>query len=147
MPDTGVMRLAGICSVASTPPSSAAQHSPANTFQAVALELLAILRKASLAGVNPPEAADEVVHRTSIFSKHLDESIERFGVGNAEISAAQPCTGNVEQCIPISSCSSVRVSQWLLHPISRPPSVCQRVRRPRGILVGYIGVRVGLSQP
>jgi integrase len=38
--------------------------SPANTFEAVALELLAILRKASLAGVNPPPAADEVVHRT-----------------------------------------------------------------------------------
>ena len=42
----------------------AEEHSPANTFEAVALELLAILRKASLAGVNPPEAADEVVHRT-----------------------------------------------------------------------------------
>lgn len=39
-------------------------HSPQNTFKAVALELLALLRKASLAGVNPPAAADEVVHRT-----------------------------------------------------------------------------------
>jgi hypothetical protein len=39
-------------------------HSPANTFKAVALELFAILRKASLAGANPPQAADEVVHRT-----------------------------------------------------------------------------------
>src|SRR5258708_65402 len=31
----------------------AEEHSPANTFKAVALELLAILRKSSLVGVNP----------------------------------------------------------------------------------------------
>lgn len=42
----------------------AEKHSAANTFEAVARELLSILRKASLAGINPPEAADEVVHRT-----------------------------------------------------------------------------------
>jgi integrase len=39
-------------------------HSPQNTYKAVALELLVLLRKASLAGVNPPAAADEAVHRT-----------------------------------------------------------------------------------
>ena len=42
----------------------AEKHSATNTFKAVALELLGILRKASLAGTNLPEAADEVVHRT-----------------------------------------------------------------------------------
>jgi integrase len=42
----------------------AEQHSPSNTFKAVALELMETLRKASLAGVNPPQAANEVVHRT-----------------------------------------------------------------------------------
>ncbi|MEP7247193.1 MAG: integrase arm-type DNA-binding domain-containing protein [Gammaproteobacteria bacterium] len=39
-------------------------HSPANSFKAVASELLEILTKASLAGVNPPNAASEVVERT-----------------------------------------------------------------------------------
>jgi len=42
----------------------AEEQSPANTFKAVALELLAILRKSSLVGVNPPPEAAEVVERT-----------------------------------------------------------------------------------
>ena len=42
----------------------AEEHSAADTFKAVCLELLEILHKASLAGVNPPEAAAEVVERT-----------------------------------------------------------------------------------
>jgi integrase len=42
----------------------AEQRSPANTFEAVAQELLAMLRKASLAGANPAPAAAEVIERT-----------------------------------------------------------------------------------
>jgi integrase len=42
----------------------AEKSSPSNTFKAVALELFAILRKATLAGENPPGAAAEVVERT-----------------------------------------------------------------------------------
>jgi Arm DNA-binding domain len=39
----------------------AEEHSPSNTFEAVALELFEMLRKASLAGVNPSSAAAEAV--------------------------------------------------------------------------------------
>ena len=42
----------------------AEQRSPANIFEAVAQELLAMLRKASLAGENPAPAAAEVIERT-----------------------------------------------------------------------------------
>lgn len=42
----------------------AQEQSAADTFKAVALELFAILRKASVGGHNPPEAAAEVVERT-----------------------------------------------------------------------------------